>query len=766
MKYLICILILFGHMNLYAQTDMITVTGIVKDKEGEPLIGCSVILKGTPNGTMADIDGDYKISAPLNGILEFSYVGFKSQTIEINGKKRINVTLEENEIICSHPVYIYTKESSQSDMSTSLSWVGTQFSGRPNNEESLLQGFSRGIYYNPFSGSNIRGGSNIAGGEVLYVVDGVPNAPFNPADVRSYRITSDVASSSVFGTGIASGGVVHITTRKDYYENSPLEADTWIGLQQASVMFPRLDKKRYDEHLRTGFTQHYHIRSSHRFSRVNLNASVSYDNTENTIRSSNDSQLKAQVNGEFFLHQYAKISQQLFYNRYSERDGIIYDYNPDNSSTESSTGANIIDHKPTDRIYSATTLEVRPWNKIHLRSLLSYDYIDSSDKTLASAGYNYYSVYNPDYDYRSVYNGRSQRLMWDNTIGHSIYIYNHNINLTGGYIHTQDRLRPLSTDLSGDNRYTTGKEIINTLSAQADYNYKNGARTLTASIRHSESSKLKPDKSSANLPALSAGWDIMREDWVYSEFFYRLRPKVAWGRTGSTRAISPFGDDKDIYSNLRWIITDQRNAGIDLTLKRNNSIYITADYFYKKTYNLLEVVPSAAGVMITSGNTQLINRGWDFSASYMPINKNKISLYFQANYTRNNQAIRHTPISADNDSHPILGEYNTPQNIYNFHSKFQLHQKFYFAMLFHGASDLKTGYTYGNETKTDYYGLKMLNVSYMLKDRYNSKPQIRLYLNAENLFTKVNTDNKSGSYDPLYLLPFNRAISVGINVSL
>lgn len=297
------------------------------------------------------------------------------------------------------------------------------------------------------------------------------------------------------------------------------------------------------------------------------------------------------------------------------------------------------------------------------------------------------------------------------------------------------------------------------------YNYWDGGRTFTTAIRRTESSKLKPDKDFAYFPSVSAGWNITRERFWDYNFFQILKLKAAWGRTGSTRSISPFSYERNVYSNLKWTITDQRNIGINTSFS-DRYIYITADYFYKKTYNLLEVGPSAAGVMITSGNTQLINRGWDFSASYMPINKNKISLYFQANYTRNNQAIRHTPISGDNDSHPILGEYNTPRNIYNFHSKFQLHQKFYFAMLFHGASDLKTGYTYGDETKTDYYGLKMLNVSYMLKDRYSRRPQIRLYLNAENLFTKVNTDNKSGSYDPLCLLPFNRAISVGINVSL
>lgn len=388
MRQLTAIFIFFLHIGLFAQTDSITVSGTITDDQGEPLIACGVIVKGTTNGTMADIDGKYSISATKDATLKFFFIGFKGQEIEIEGRSTIDITLKEDDsTLTGCPVYSYSTYQHKNDLSTSISGTIDIFSGRPNTVESLINGFNKSAYYNPFSGINIRGGSSIAGNDVMYVVDGIPDAPFNPADVIRYQITSDPASSSVFDTGMASGGIILITTKKGL-NFTPLEADVWVGLQQASSTLPGFNKSKYDDNLRTGLSQHYYLRTtkrSNRWNSVEMNTSFSYDNTENTVRSSNSEHLMAQVNANKYIYRSLKLDQTLFYNRYSERHGLLYDNNPSKPLEGSSAGVIITPYKPADRIYSATTLSASPRN-FRFRSTFSYDYSDSSDKS--ATGYD------------------------------------------------------------------------------------------------------------------------------------------------------------------------------------------------------------------------------------------------------------------------------------------------------------------------------------------------------------------------------------------
>ena len=95
MKKMFVLVLSFLSVTAFAQN--ITVKGIVKDGTGEPIIGGSVLVKGSSNGTVTDIDGNYTLSnVPVEGVLEFSYIGMKKQDVNVKGKTVINVVLQED----------------------------------------------------------------------------------------------------------------------------------------------------------------------------------------------------------------------------------------------------------------------------------------------------------------------------------------------------------------------------------------------------------------------------------------------------------------------------------------------------------------------------------------------------------------------------------------------------------------------------------------------------------------------------------------------
>ncbi|MCF0213180.1 MAG: carboxypeptidase-like regulatory domain-containing protein, partial [Muribaculaceae bacterium] len=108
---------------LPALAQKITVTGTVVDSTGEPLIGASVVEQGTTNGTATDIDGNYTINVAGNATLVFSYVGCNTQEVAVNGRNRIDVTMEENSVMLKEVVAIGYGVVKKSDATGSVSVI-------------------------------------------------------------------------------------------------------------------------------------------------------------------------------------------------------------------------------------------------------------------------------------------------------------------------------------------------------------------------------------------------------------------------------------------------------------------------------------------------------------------------------------------------------------------------------------------------------------------------------------------------------------------
>ena len=213
-------------MSGYAQGK--TVTGKIIDSTGEPVIGASVLVKGTTNGVISDIDGNFSIQGVANdATLQISFVGYKSQEISVAGKTRIDVTLSEDTEMLDEVVVVGYGVQKKSDVTGALSHVGAEeLEGRPvNNAFEALQGKAAGVDITTSERPGtvgsiyIRGERSLsASNSPLYVVDGVPLMSgsgietLNPRDIESIDILKDASATAIYGSRGANG-VVIVTTK-------------------------------------------------------------------------------------------------------------------------------------------------------------------------------------------------------------------------------------------------------------------------------------------------------------------------------------------------------------------------------------------------------------------------------------------------------------------------------------------------------------------------------------------------------------------------
>lgn len=218
-----------------ALAQKITVSGTVTDKTGEPLIGASVLAKGSQVGTATDFDGNYRLEVSPNATLVFSYVGYNPKEVAVNGQQTINVTLEENSVVLNEVVAIGYGVVKKSDATGSVAMIKPDDveAGMAVSAQDLLVGASPGVTVTTNGGSptgnatiRIRGGSSLsANNNPLIVIDGVPMTDqesaggtnaltmVNPQNIETMTILKDASATAIYGSR-ASNGVIIITTKK------------------------------------------------------------------------------------------------------------------------------------------------------------------------------------------------------------------------------------------------------------------------------------------------------------------------------------------------------------------------------------------------------------------------------------------------------------------------------------------------------------------------------------------------------------------------
>ena len=209
-------------MPAFSQTK--TVTGTVTDVLGEPLIGASVLVQGTSNGVITNIDGKYSIQVTPENTLEFSYVGMQKQAIRVGSQSVIDVQMKDDSQMLAETVVIGYGSAKKRDLTGSITNIkGDEIANKPVvNPVSALQGKVAGVQVinSGKAGAEpeirVRGTNSINGYKPLYVVDGLFNDNINflnPQDIESMEILKDPSSLAIFGVRGANG-VIIITTKK------------------------------------------------------------------------------------------------------------------------------------------------------------------------------------------------------------------------------------------------------------------------------------------------------------------------------------------------------------------------------------------------------------------------------------------------------------------------------------------------------------------------------------------------------------------------
>ena len=219
-----------------AMAQDITVTGVVKDAMGE-LPGVSVAVKGTTTGTITGADGSYSLQVKRNAVLIFSFVGMKTQEVQVNGRKKIDVILEDDNEMLDEVVVVGYGTQRKSSLTSAVSAIkGDELLTAPStNVSQLLGGRLPGISSVQESGEpgldqaslKIRGSVY----SVAYVVDGFPVSSINdidPNDIESVSVLKDGASAAVYGLQGA-GGVIIITTKKGEAGKTRVTYDASFG---------------------------------------------------------------------------------------------------------------------------------------------------------------------------------------------------------------------------------------------------------------------------------------------------------------------------------------------------------------------------------------------------------------------------------------------------------------------------------------------------------------------------------------------------------
>ncbi len=264
---------------IYSQTK---ITGAVTDENGEPLPGVNILVKGSQKGTVSDFDGNYSIDASSQEILEFSYIGYLTNIVNIAGQTTINVTMESSYESMDEVVVIGYGSQKRKDITGSVASINSDvLQERPiTNIEMALQGQATGLSISSTGGQpgaatkmNIRGISSVSGSsQPLIVVDGFPLnevatsgggnlegfssqmsgfSYINPDDIASIEVLKDASATAIYGNRGANG-VIMITTKKGKEKGqSGITFSTYLGIEEMKNRIDVMDFNDYTKYQQT-----------------------------------------------------------------------------------------------------------------------------------------------------------------------------------------------------------------------------------------------------------------------------------------------------------------------------------------------------------------------------------------------------------------------------------------------------------------------------------------------------------------------------------
>jgi len=347
------------------QAPNVKVTGRVTDIAGQPLIGVSVVLDGTLRGTITNSEGSFAIEVPVGSVLQFSYIGYSGKKVSIEKEESLTISLSENIDQLNEVVVMgYGANTRKADLSASIGILENMetLKSRPvTSAASMLQGQIAGVTVvndggDPTSTPSIviRGQGSQSSEDVLWVVDGVPNAPFSINEVESMVVLKDAASAAIYGAYSGSAGVILVTTKKAKEGMPSVTYEGTIGIrsaanlpqsltieQEKSVRQQSYEAAGYsmpngwdssvnpyiattrtdwiDEIFRSALYQRHNLAFNAGTENFSNRISLQYDNDEGTLISTFNKYLRARYNSVFKISKYVQIREDLTWTNHWKR---------------------------------------------------------------------------------------------------------------------------------------------------------------------------------------------------------------------------------------------------------------------------------------------------------------------------------------------------------------------------------------------------------------------------------------------------------------
>lgn len=362
------LLILFVAISLVGFSQ---IQGVVYDKDGNELPGVSIVVKGTTQGTVTDIDGKYQIQADSDATLVFTFVGFITQDVEVKSRQKMDVYLLADLVKLDEVIVMGYSSKTKNEIASSVVTLESDelLDVTTNDVASMLQGKVSGVQVVNATGEpgsqaeiRIRGISTIKPGNnnPLYVVDGIIGGAFNPNDVETMTVLKDAGATGMYGAR-ANKGVIIVTTKQAAAGKPQFEFKTSIGFKMADhgnltmmdgSQFYELSKEIYrdpethqidlikfydnypkelqtrnfdwvDETFNTGLVQSYYLSAAGTKDKFSYYLSGSYFDEEGTFRSTSYQNLNLRANTKYKFSDRVTMTNNI---NIQGNSGRTYDY--------------------------------------------------------------------------------------------------------------------------------------------------------------------------------------------------------------------------------------------------------------------------------------------------------------------------------------------------------------------------------------------------------------------------------------------------------
>lgn len=766
-----------------------TVTGTVVDSNGEPVIGATIVVQGDASkGTVTDADGRYRLTnVPENATLDISYVGMKTQSVSLNGRNSLNVTLLEDTELLDELVVVGYGTLKKANLTGAVSTVSLpQMEKRTVAQTSLaLQGLVPGVTVTQRSGKpggdggiiSVRGKTTLGNNDVLVLIDGVESSinSIDPKSIESISVLKDAASAAIYGNRAANGVILITTKRADdgkayisynsfVAKGVPTNVPKYVGAvdfmkyisiaKRAVGMTPEYSEeyiKEYEEGVarndpkypdvdwfdatatNNGLMTNHFVTISLGTPKLKSLTQLGYLSqngiTENTnfkrysLRSNTDYQVSSKfaVRADIALvysdsEEPSKLGNGFNWTGRIPANQAAYladgRYGPGwqgiNPVAYYKEGGTIRTALPSGIMNLVATL--KPIKNLELQGQYALNYWEDHISNWNKRVQLYLNDGTPDPQTQSKSSltestGRNVRNLLIGRATYSLSFLNaHNIKLMTGYQqetywnkwHTGYREvfpfpdYPVLSAGGQENQKANGSAsdyALQALFGRVNYDFK-GKYLFEANLRYDGSSRFAEGYRWGHFPSVSAGWRVSEEAFWNNikHVMPNFKVRGSWGQLGNQNTLTGYYPAQSIVnlgtnyvfnkniasgasitamanSIISWETTTMSNIGVDLNLF--NKFDITADYFYRKTDDILLnlSIPLIIGLSAPAQNAgKLENKGWEIGASYNDkFGDFNFSAMFNISDVKNKildlRGINQTGLTVNREGYPISSLY-------------------------------------------------------------------------------------------------------------